>query len=499
VLGNALLRVGPWGLNLFLWTAALVTAMMVLVHRHGTALTGEGRLLLVPVILFASLCVWRDSVPLKLLDVMALVVFLSLAAFYGQGGHLRTSGIMDYTLGGIVAGFNVLSGFLLFLLKDIQWKEISHTRWSRHAIAVGCGLIIACPLLLIFGGLFTMADPIFKKIIRGILHVDFKTLFTHTFLIAFYTWITGGFLRGMLFGDNMAIVAVVRSVLLSSGISRVGILKEDSHDDTSLVSGFPSLGIIETGIVLGLLDSLFLCFIIVQFRYFFGGEALVKATIHLTYAEYARQGFFELVVVTALVLPLLLLLHWLLRRENPAHERIFRLMAGVQVLMLFVIMVPAFQRMRLYQSEYGLTELRLYATAFMGWLAVVFLWFMATVLRGRREHFAFGALVAGFLMIAVLHILNPDLLIIRTNIARAEAGRPFDVHYATSLSADAVPALVRVLPVLSQQDRCVVADHLLKRWVLPESSDWRTWSRSRAEARWVVQGHEATLREMVCH
>jgi len=83
-------------------------------------------------------------------------------------------------------------------------------------------------------------------------------------------------------------------------------------------------------------------------------------------------------------------MEWLLRKDNPVQLRLFRWLAGLQVILLFVIMASALQRMRLYQNEFGLTELRLYTTAFMGWLAVVFAWFMVTVLPGRRERFAFG-------------------------------------------------------------------------------------------------------------
>ena len=162
-------------------------------------------------------------------------------------------------------------------------------------------------------------------------------------------------------------------------------------------------------------------------------------------------------------MPLLLGAHWLLNKEDARAQRIFRLLAGTQVLLLFVVMASAVQRMRLYQNEYGLTELRLYTTAFMGWLAVVFLWFAATVLRGYRERFAFGALVAGFLLLAALHVLNPDALIVRTNVALAQAGRRFDASYAASLSADAVPALVAGLAKLSPAERskaaaCILAD-----------------------------------------
>ena len=102
------------------------------------------------------------------------------------------------------------------------------------------------------------------------------------------------------------------------------------------------------------------------------------------------QGFFQLVTVSALVLLLLLSAHWLLRKDALKTESIFHGLAGVQIALLFVIMASAVQRMRLYQSEYGLTELRLYTMAFMGWLFLVCVWFCATVLRERRERFVFG-------------------------------------------------------------------------------------------------------------
>jgi len=150
----------------------------------------------------------------------------------------------------------------------------------------------------------------------------------------------------------------------------------------------------------------------------------------------------------------------------------------------------------LYQNEYGLTELRLYTTAFMCWLALVFIWFIATVLRGRREQFAFGSLIAGLLMIATLHVINPDALIVRVNIAHARAGRSFDAHYAVSLSDDAVPTLMKSLPALSAADQRIIAAKVLERLSPPKETDWRTWNWSRAEAQRVIQEEFDILRDI---
>ena len=231
-----------------------------------------------------------------------------------------------------------------------------------------------------------------------------------------------------------------------------------------------------------------------QIRYFFGGSALVQATTGLTYAEYARRGFFELVAVAALVLPFLLFVHWLLRPDNTQGQRWFKGLAGAQIALLFVIMASAIERMRLYQAEYGLSEQRLYPTAFMGWLAVVFVWFALTVLRGHRERFAFGAMVSGFLLVAILYVLNPDALIARTNMARAQAGHIFDAHYVSNLSADAVPEIVAALPAMKPEARRTLAAQLLARWSPPQNPDWRSWSYSRAEAWQAVSANAPALR-----
>jgi hypothetical protein len=473
VLGDALLREFPWGLNFFLWAAALAALVYELSSWRPESLSGNGRWLLLPLFVFAACFLWRDSVALKLLNILALLVAFSLILLRAQGGRVKVAGLMEYALGGLIAGINAAFAPFYLLLGDIQWKEVQSDRLSRRSFAVGRGILLSLPVLLIFGALLMAADAVFNVIVTDVLRIDFQTLFMHVFVTGFCAWIVAGYLRGMLMGKDRDLAA----------------RQAPPH---------PTLGIIEIGTVLALLDLLFLAFVVVQFRYFFGGADLVRATTGLSYAEYARKGFFELLTVSALSLPLLLFAHWLLRKDDPRAERTFRMLAGAQLVLLTVIMVSALQRMRLYQREYGLTEQRLYPTAFMAWLAVVFVWFALTVLRGHRERFAFGAMVAGFVLVATLQVLNPDALIVRVNAARAAEGRRFDAQYATRLSADAVPDLLAVLPHLSPADRCIAAGDLLSKWSPAGETDWRTWSYSRARAFRLVGQNSASLQQMAC-
>ena len=561
VLGDALLRATPWGLNFFLFVGALTAAACALLkHYRRAALKGEGGWLLLPILLFAAACAWRDSTTLKGLDLLMVACSLALLAWRASGASLKLAGLAAYAHGLAQAfGQTIFGGFPL-VFADVRWGEIPRNGWTRHALAIARGLLIAVPLLVVFGALFMAADAVFEGLINRTFRFDGETLVSHGLLFTLFAWLTAGYFRGLLFGGTRKPVLQViaqhakggvdrlRDVLRTAETSSAPVLhapmpathefvappasitedadvdsnaerKQDAHsgvaDETPTAapdvptrtqpepSAAPTarrfaLGVVEVGVVLGLLDALFLGFVCVQVRYLFGGATWVAQTGGLTYAEYARRGFFELVWATALVLPLLLALHWLLRADDRAAQRLFRALASAQIVLLFVIIASALTRMRLYQSEYGLTELRLYTTAFMGWLALVFVWFAATVLRGARERFACGAFVTACFIIAALHLVNPDATIVRTNVAHAHQGRAFDALYATSLSADAVPTLVSALPSLTQDARCFAARELLAQWSAQGATDWRAWSVARGAAWRAVAQQEASLRAWAC-
>lgn len=271
-----------------------------------------------------------------------------------------------------------------------------------------------------------------------------------------------------------------------------------NFDNTKFPSVF-TLGTVETVIILGTLNVLFISFVVFQLPYLFGGFEFVQNTPDLKLADFARRGFGELVAVAFLVLPVLLLSHWLLRRDKTKNELVFRVLAGIQIVLLFVIMASAVQRLVLLTGElgYGWTTVRFYPMVVMIWLAVVFVWFGWTVLRGQRNNFAWGALWSAIVVLGATNLMNPHDFIARKNIQLMQQGREFDAFYHSTLSDDAIPVLMQAFSQMRPEDRCSLGSGLHYRYrELGQMSDLRSFNLSRKLAFRSLRDNDALLHQM---
>jgi len=432
VLGRAV----PGRLDVALGAGFLVLLVGYLVQREPALPAPPAGLGLAAGVLALAL-IWRDSPTLFGLNLLALGVIGALAAPRLRSRGMARVGVSEYAAGALDLAAGTAAGAAGLLFSDIDWRCLPADGPVRRLRGPAVGLVAAVPVAALFGGLLMDADPVFDRLVTDAVTLRLDVLAPHAAAILLWAWFAAGLLRTVL-GDT----APTRPADRPHG----------------------RFGLGEVATVLGVVDLLFLAFVAVQFRYLFGGAELVRSVTGLGYAEYARSGFFQLVTVAALSLPLLLAADWALGQRDRAQLRRFRFLALTMLLLLDVMLASALYRMRLYTAEYGLTELRFYTTAFMGWLVVVLGWFAATVLRSRRSRFAPGALVAGAFVLGALNLLNPDAMIARVNLARAAEGREVDARYAGRLSADAVPTLLRLVEGLPAADRCAVVAALRDRW-----------------------------------
>jgi len=461
VAADVLLRGAGGGVNVGLWGASFVATLLVLARREEVELPAGAAGLLGLAVGFLSLWAWRASPVLRLLDLIAASSLVALAS-WRSARRRRAGRALDYAERGVVAGLNAWIGPLVLAAAHIS-RPRERGAWGFALLRVSFGLGLALVLLVVFVPLLSSADLVFSKgvddLLQRLLDLD---LVAHAAFVGVFAWLAAGLLRDALLPQPAGFLDWKRP-------ERFG------------------LGLVEVGIPLGALSAVFLTFLVVQVRYLFGGAALVRVRPGLTYADYARRGFFELVAVAALVVPLLLLADWVLLRNRPRDAWAFRALGGGLVAMLLVMLLSAAERMRLYVEAYGWTELRFYTSAAMVWLAVTVASLVPTVLAGRRDRFPFVSFVSALALVAALHAVNPDARIVTANARLAASGRPFDAAYASRLGTDAVPAWVEALPRLPRGVREDARALILDRERSRKKGGWRGWSWSGSAASRAVE------------
>ncbi len=232
------------------------------------------------------------------------------------------------------------------------------------------------------------------------------------------------------------------------------------------------LGLLEWLIPLALLDALFLAFVLVQLTVLFGGHDRVLRTSGLTYAEYARSGFWQLLAACALTLLVLGAAANFARIDGARQRLTLRLLLGALGLLTLVVLFSAFHRLRLYEEAFGLTRLRLAAEAVTGSLGLL----LVLVLTVRRR-LANVSTVAGGLALLVFSLANPDRLVAERNVDRWRDTGRIDERYLATLSADAAPALLELPTGLRATATTAIAGGL------EGDEPWGSANRSRSRAR----------------
>jgi Domain of unknown function (DUF4173) len=490
ILGDLLLRRMPWGLNAFLWVMAVTAAMLAItLVRRKDLWTTQTQVLYLALVFFSSTFLYRAAESLLVFNVFAIFVIWAVLTLPNLKLSTNYAGISHYILGFVWSGLNLLLSPFLLVFNDVRWKTSSDAGWTKTVLPIVRGVIITAPLLLIFGGLFMAADAEFKGMILRTFNVDMGETFNHLLLTVFLTWIVAGYLRASFVGNLMPDNIIHKS----SGIEGEIKAKFDwrNFQSSSLPKAL-TLGTVEVSIIWGALNLLFLSFVLVQLPYLFGGFELVQQTEGLSLSTYARSGVGELVFVSILVLPLLLFGHWFLNRGNKTAALLFQILAGIQIGLLFVVMLSAAKRMWLYTGNqgYGLTLDRLYPMVLMIALSAIFVWFAATIFMNAREKFAWGALWIALFTLGCLNILNPEVFIVQTNFKLHQEGRKFDSYNFYDLNEDAIPEMIEIVKTLPEKEKCYANNDLRAKFNrLSGKQGLRNWNYSRWEAERLLENY----------
>lgn len=288
------------------------------------------------------------------------------------------------------------------------------------------GVVIAVPLMMIVLLLLTSADVVFRdmadKVFENIsIGNIFNILVRITFLYFF-------------------------SYILTAYLCKHTI-REEVKDHRK---GEPVLAITVTG----MLSVLYLLFSVVQIVYLFLGQ--LKLPEEYTYAEYAREGFFQLLAVSILNLIIVLFVMSFFR-----ESKVLKAVLTVMSLCTFIMIASSALRMIMYIQSYFLSFLRILVLWSLAVLAILFLGVVINIFKESFPLFRYSMVTVTilYLMLAFSH---PDYIIARVNVEnmRGEGwehnkedfyrtSTPYqDYRYLAGLNADAAPVLI---PYLAKQ------------------------------------------------
>jgi hypothetical protein len=407
------------GLSFPLFIVLFLAALLGLGGIEGWQRARPNAWLLVPLLFLSGMVFVRASPFLTTLNVLASGFLLLLVTHFWAAGRVERLGLWNYP-------FTVLGTFLhsVLLPPGIVYSEVDLSAARKQVprlMPVLRGALLAVPVLFIFTAMLVSADAVFENAVARVLSFDLGLSFVDT--LGRLVFIAGGTFAAL----GLLAHAMRRR---RSGHGEAG--------ETEVSPALARLGFTESLTLLGLVDLLFLGFAAIQLAFLFGEAHLPSG---LTYAGYARRGFFELLTVSMMTLGLSLALARWTRLEGQGQLTAFRVACSTMVGLVLVILASAVKRMALYESAYGYTHLRVYTHVFMVALAGVLVW-RAVTLWWRPERFAIGAFVGALGFVAALNVLNPDAFIARGNLARSVEGSTLDESYMVlSLSEDAAPEL----------------------------------------------------------
>ena len=428
----------------------------------------RGTLWLIPLILFFAAITFIRAEPMTLfLGILFTLFLMGLLATTFIGGRWFEYNLADYGYGFMKLIGSMIARPILFYAEVKREQAESGIPAKRINLwPIIRGIVIAIPIVAIFAALLASADTIFGNQLNAFLKLFFN-------LDTFPEYIF-----------RLCYILFIAYILAGVFLHAASQSKDEKliGKDKPLISQF--LGFTETVIVLGSVIVLFTAFVIVQFKYFFGGQANIQVG-GLTYSEYARRGFGELVAVALLSLLMILGLSSITRRENEAQKRAYSGLSIALVALVIVILVSAYQRLNLYEIAYGYSRLRTYThIALICTGLLMFTVVMLEILR-RERFIAFAILAASLVFAISLGVLNVDGFIVRQNVNRATRRNNLDVPYLVSLSSDSVPVLVDefLSPSLPTSIHEAIGAVLLCRGAQSDSTqavaDWRSFTFSR--------------------
>jgi len=430
VLFTETILLGSAGISVPVFALAFYSLIFYFFHENNLKLSQPGVYLTIPVSLLAFSFFLHHNPSTQFITWLTLISLVCIQLV--MLGTNPADGLFTFDMLAKVLKNIIGRAFSNFSMPFHSFKVLKarQTNTSKNAVLVLIGLAVSLPFALILLGLFMSADAVFEKAVNtaiDFIGFDFGNIFADIFL---------GFFGG----------AFLAAVLLG--------LKYEEQEQKSAGKVGNSIDGIIVGTFLTIINILLIAFVGFQFAYLFGGTENITLS-DMTYAEYARRGFFELTAASGIIFSIaLFVLIMTKKRENKLPVWV-QLCTVCLCLCNGVLLISALKRMLLYVDVYGLSVKRVLTLWFMCLIGLCLVWLIIKCFIPKIDALKLiGITVITF--VCILSLVNTERLIARYNIDRYMSNPDtitIDVYHLGQLSYTDAPELARLQNFVSRDDQ----------------------------------------------
>lgn len=408
------------GLSMLLFTAPFVYFFIHLLEKNNKIKNSRSKILLIPILLLSSTYFIYDNTFFNnwnLLIIPILIVFMILGLI-GEKLEINLDTI-GTLLGVFLTPISYIGESIKKLVEAIGGKLSIKTNDKTKKIFKA--ILITVPIVLVIILLLSSADEIFANIFKSIFGNIFHMLWTINISKIICMLIAFLYFMGLFY-----YICIKYEV-----IQKIEENSSQRYDNFTIKTILISLNVI------------YLVFCCIQIKSLF-----IRNTT-LNYAHYARQGFFQLMVVSLINLLVILIAK---KRENKEEEKSNKYINYMSLLMIFftfIIVISAAIRMHFYESAYGYTLLRLLVYCILLTECILFIPTILYILD-KKINLSKCYFTIIIITYVCMNFANFDNIIASKNVNRYIETGKIDMYYLKyEMGTDAVRQIFRILEASS--------------------------------------------------
>ncbi len=416
---NVILFYGSkFGISVSLFILPLLIFIYYFLKKNNKINNKKGLIFMIPIFLLSLTYGIYDNELFSVLNFIVIILLFGVLYVSTIKPVNNLVELIDRSISVLIMPFSYIGNFFRVSTSRISEKF----KISDKTKKVLKSLLIVIPVTLIIIGLLSEADMIFNDIFGNI----FNTIFDFI----------DEYLLDNLFGRVITFIFVFFAI----GVTLMYLLYEfPKREEKTIVKEKKNKDVLTIKLLVSVLNIVYIIFDVIQVK----SLMLHSVSSNINYAEYARQGFFELMLVSIINIVIILISKKYESKENRKDYKFINIMNVLMVFLTMIIIVSSFLRMNLYESAYGYTTLRLlvYITLMTETVLMI-----PTVMYIFNSNFNILNSYMYIILCAYLvtNFMNIDYMVARRNVNRYYINDKIDLKYLKNYEKDNIPVLVEL-------------------------------------------------------